>query len=669
MTLSAILKWLLYGVLGITLAMAVPRERDRQHLDSNVRNILANPGFENRSADWDASGSSTLFISSTEAFGNLAANWDPSATGEFLTSTAALVPDGLEAEGLCLAKALYRWTGGVVGEIEFQVFDGTSIIATIPFQPSTIWRQIIALYPCTTGGSVSMRLASTADAATIEFDSTYLGINYLSTEIGASGVVAAGFFEHAASCKWENAGTTVDAFPVDVGSDCVVMTSVSEEGGVSIDLTNTQLPEINLINLSPGNYVVTATFMALGSAGASRPTFALNDGTDTRGHAAIRPADAGEGSVVTMVANFKYTTTQATKTFALFSSTTAGSAQIDLSGGAGDTSRLNFQVIRYPLETQSAITLSTQGWNVNANIGGAIVDLGAGDQATYTGMTNGGLTLTTNAGSQPVFQACATTEEGVASTCSGDESVGFATSIPYAGLYSVCMTFNHNKADGGIIATVFQIVETGNANQTILKEGMGRPTSGEGATSVDITAPVYVCGEFNFDSAGKKTIRLFYEQEGDGTIDTSALILDEDPNRGQQDLHIFMYPLSQGFPMSIITTESTITPGVVNPRFGSARVDGSASCVVSNVKGNIAGPSWISFGTHPATGKCQMDILAGYFQNDPNCQVTAVGASGTGPEVCRVGVLATTTSVETLCFTSTTAADADNAFNIECHGD
>lgn len=200
-------------------------------------------------------------------------------------------------------------------------------------------------------------------------------------------------------------------------------------------------------------------------------------------------------------------------------------------------------------------------WRVDANIAGANPDLGTSAVSSYTGITNGSLTLTNNTGTgTKVLTAqipCSTTVTPSGTTCSsGTESVGVAFTPPgnWKGDVSACVTFSHRASayggsNFGEIRTTFQIVETPNNAQTISQEGKSKTQSGLDSVSVIHytefqTFPHRLCGNFTFSTTGQKVLRLFYEQTIATSANQSIILADQDSSRGQIDIHWEVYPLN-----------------------------------------------------------------------------------------------------------------------------
>ena len=138
-------------------------------------NVLKNPNFESRTAQWVATGGAFAVSSTDPLEGTYSATWDPSATGQFVRSFSYTVPAGLVG-GRCMVKMKYLWDSGVAGDILFNVDDGTNNIASLSLEPTAGAARFAVLnFDCPSSGSFRVELESTADAAVIKWDKNILG--------------------------------------------------------------------------------------------------------------------------------------------------------------------------------------------------------------------------------------------------------------------------------------------------------------------------------------------------------------------------------------------------------------------------------------------------------------------------------------------------------------
>lgn len=185
-------------------------------------------------------------------------------------------------------------------------------------------------------------------------------------------------------------------------------------------------------------------------------------------------------------------------------------------------------------------------WFVDANISGANVSLGTGNDSSYVGSGDPSLTLTQNTGSITTQVTCSGTNAPSGTTCSsGDETIGISFTVPIPGYVEACVYFTHRLQTGasGTVNTTFQIVETPINAQTISQEGKSRISNALKMQNSETKAPVNLCGTFYFSSAGQKALRLMFEQAVVATVTASIVEADADTGNGQRDIHWTVFPL------------------------------------------------------------------------------------------------------------------------------
>lgn len=180
-------------------------------------------------------------------------------------------------------------------------------------------------------------------------------------------------------------------------------------------------------------------------------------------------------------------------------------------------------------------------WAVG-NITGGNADLGTSASADRD-VTSATATLSVDANSVPsgassIGIPCDGSNDNSvgATTCSaGNENVGMIVNIPVAGSYQACVQFSHYvelPASADTTAQVtFYLVETNNGSMTPTQRPYGaQATKTESynavADHIDHYFPITLCSVFKFSTAGKKTIRLVYQQTVSGTPTQNSVALD-----------------------------------------------------------------------------------------------------------------------------------------------
>ena len=652
---------LIAALLIVTAAEAKLKETDKQFL-AQPENLLSNPGGENGVASWTATGSSVLAVSSTDPLeGKNSLTWDASATGEFLESGDITIKEGQKGRE-CEAVMEYSWNGGSAGDLKLQVFDGTLIKSTVDLlvTDSNTPTQTIRTpqFSCATSGTLEWRLASTADAAIVKIDTMHLGKILNQVLTGGAELVVSAKYVSTASCFWDRSDTSLGPFSTTAACPSITVAQSTQV----VNTADNNLPDIVFDSLKPGLYVVRADL----SGGISAETahiakFILDvSGSVTAsgsqcGFSHPNNTSASKINSISCDVSFQVLTSGAV-TIAMHGASSAGTIRIrNATAFAGE---LNFTITRFPLGSERATTFDITGWHIDANIGGANVNLGLSSIDPYGAITDAGLDLVLNAGSAAAEIGCASGTAPSGLTCSSDESISIAFLPPWAGLFEVCMDFTYGAtADSGIaVTTTFQLIETGLTNVTIGQLGNTRTTSKlRSVGSSDTTLwPIHNCGIFNFTSVDKKIIRLFVEQLVVGALSSSQVFLDRLATAGQRDLHVTVRPWTKNFANPVINNTMTSTdPNSV--RVGTATFKWVGGVPIVQRQDGV----WISSITDSGTGLATINFAAGIFSSLPNCFCS----SGSTTQDCTPDVENGTTSIRIVATTNATDAPVDSIEN------
>ena len=627
------------------------------------RNLLVNGGFEAHLADWTASAGTVAHDTSSPLAGNGSGQWTPGGSGRTFRTALYSVPAGLQSQN-CLAR--FTHMGNAAGDYKAEVLDGSSnVLATLNLPAATTAINSALHFVCPSSGSIRLSIESlVASPAQIELDNVHLGENILIGEAGMAGFVGSAYFPSTASCNWTRSTTSLGAFSTT--SACPAPTVESNPGPGTISTTDANLPQITVSALPPGRYMVVATATLVSDTNAHKNCLALYDGTTATGTTCMM-GTATEPSSLTLVGNFSYTTT-ANKTFSLIGSAASNSATI-LNDDSAPV-RTSFVIYRFPSANEQVSTIESQGWYVDAAISGANPDLGTSNVTSYTGVTNSSLSLTQHSGSAAVQIACASTEESSGTTCSsGNESVGISFSVPKAGVYRACAQFGVFQSIAATttsyVSSVFQLVETQNNSQTILQQGKGTLEAGFREAPVGSsgdsqqTTPVSVCGIFSFASAGKKTVRVFYEQQVSGTVVSSQIQSDLDANLGQRQIHFYVVPLApqEGSPYWLNQVQNTAS----KTRVEAAQVNCDSGSAITTELG-----SWVASVGNISGGACVVTLDSGIFSGNPICTAVDVDTTGTPKIIAANPTSATSVTVDCAQHEATACTSFD--FALQCIG-
>ena len=480
---------------------------------------------------------------------------DSASAAETLVYTATTINanDGLAGRNGVVSCAFRAASGTATHTIT--AYDGSNNIVT----PQTItssttnWQRTSVNFPFPASGTVQLKIASVASNEPVLYiDDCYMGLaeNFNISQASQAQFVGGISSALTANCLWQTTSTSFAAFAAD--SDCPTPTVTGNASAPA-----TKIPGITFSSLPPGVYTVVVTGAFIPDAALAAHLFTISDGTSLSGQGT---ATAG-GSAGQIVGKFTYTAAQGSTTFQVQGLTSSGATASDIDNRTSSANTgvpFGIEVYRFPTTQETYYRPDIYNWRVDASISGANPSLGTSAQASYTGIEDGGLTLTNNTSTTGnVLTAaipCSSTNASSGTTCgAGNESVGVSFTLPVAGDVRACVSFGTLFSTNGSGAAnafdTYEIVETPNAAQTISQEGKDRPqlaNSYAASTNGGLGAAL-VCGNFSFTSSGQKTLRLFYEQTitNAANISTNAIAADAGASNGQRDIHWVVWPITQ----------------------------------------------------------------------------------------------------------------------------
>ncbi len=577
-----------------SFALAAQPPLIAQDLISN--NILVNPGFENGKYGWTASGGATAAANATAVgLGTYGYDWDSNGAAQTLLSNAVTIPNGLRSKqgvAFCKIKAV---SGTPTHTIT--VNDGSNDLVsaqTIATSTSEFTRNIV-YFKFPSSGSVKIKIASVAaDEPEIYIDDCFLGDAFNVVNVSqAKARVSAKRVTTAQSVSTTSYTTIIYN---DDSSSSIYFDRFSELNTTTGVFTS---KEAITAVVSCRSYLTNYTSNELAflqvlknGSTAACSTFNTISGTDTG------------VSLGACIINLEVGDTLECQV--------ASSADTSYSVVASISTAMN--IFSLPDEDSQAVLLDTVNWRVDANISGANASLGTLDVSSYTGIENGSLALTNNAGNGVLAAQipCSSTNPPTGTTCSaGNESIGVSFTLPAAGDVLACVTASWFMSAPGSIDGALQIVETPNSAQTISQEGKSRVAVAMDNTIT--TFPARTCGTFSFASAGQKTLRLFYEQDVTGTINSSFILADASANIGQRDVHWEIYPVNQSMPVPFLIGS------VTSNTTGAERIE--RAIIACNAASSITSQSgsWLSAVGNRSSTACTITIAAGAFSAKPTC--------------------------------------------------
>lgn len=616
--------------------------------------------------DWTASGGTFAAALTTNILDGLqSVTWDSGSASQTLSSTSVTVPNGMFGRNGWAQCKIFTPSGTATHKI--QVYDGTNVISEQTITSSSTTKPFSGtsfIWPST--GSLVLRLISVAsDEPLIAVDScgVYDADEIKLTNISQASFIGAASFNSTANCIWARNNTAIGAYGTD--ADCPAITVETNPGPGTISTVDTDLPQITVNNLPAGHYMVISSFTLASSSSNIVLGAALNDGTTTTGGMACFATATSNECGMTVVGYFTYLN-PGSRTFSIYGSASGNS--VNLRNDSGGRS-VNFRIYRYPLASEQTQTYDTAKWKIDANISGANISLGTSAQTAYVTPNNGSLTLTKNTGSDPVGISCSSTNDNTvgSTTCSaGSEEPGIVVNVPRAGTVEWCFDFGYlsTNAATSAVQTTFQVVETANGSQAVGTQGNTRVSVNQNGQSRDLGVPVHICGIIDHGSAGKKTIRLMYEQSVTLTPTAVQINADADTNNGQRDIHVTARYIDQS-PNAMTVKNSVVNSsnGVTATEVGYLRCQAASSIISQH-------GSWISSIGNVSTGGCTIVISAG-FTATPYCFVQlsdSAGAFWTDPGAFLSAKATSTTSVSVDCDADGGANCSDYGFQLMCVG-
>jgi hypothetical protein len=453
-------------------------------------------------------------------------------SGTFATWTLRAFDSGMKGQN-CEARFSYR--GFATATTTAEIVQNSLVVAQLVLTPSTDPRIASINFPCgDLANATTFRIAQTTAnmTGTNEIGAIYTGLATNQANVAQAEEAGKYTMTGAASCNWSTGSTSFTNYSADADCNTATVTGAATTSAGKI-------PGATFSNLKPGKYMFTVVFYGVKSGSvADSILFRLGDGTTYSTF--VAPFVSTITGQVYMPVSLTFTTeytTVSSPTIQVQANTSSASNTAEIPN-TGASQKFELIAYRFPTSSELVVTPERQNWYVNAYHGGANPSLGTSTIATKTEITNGSLTLTPYAASQPAATLCSSTNappslSTSATTCAaGNESLGLTFNIPSVGTYQVCSEFTSNVAANanGTADAYFSLEETGTASTTTTTTNK---TVGRNATITssiaNISSPFRICDDFVFSSVGQKAVRLFYTQDITATV-TSNLILGDNSN-------------------------------------------------------------------------------------------------------------------------------------------
>lgn len=577
------------------------------------------------------------------------------------------------------------YTNSVEGDAKyFQFVATTSGQYFEPSKASTLKRSLVAIFNflkstwvkfptlsfvCPAAGATFKIRVTSLAAGTLQGDKAYLGSNQNLVSVG-KGTVGQVMSVSTASCPASTLpadGSAVSRVTYSQLFSAIGITHGQGNGSTTFNLPDYRGRFLRGVDGSASNDPGKASRTAMNTGGNTGNAVGSLQGQSTAkngltitdpGHAHGNYVGTGAGSgnsVSSTYANQSITGGGPP--------TTSNTTGITLNAGDSETrpinAYVNYCVVYQEVSSDIAVSNEQASWFIDANIGGGNPVTGSSIISSYTEVTNSSLdlVLNTSKGSAAAEIPCSGTNPSTGLTCSsGSEGVGIAFIPPFAGSFEACVSFLAGAGGGAAtsLGSTFQLISTPNNAQTILEEGADRtPLSLSLTTATDaVYFPVKNCGTFTFADTSKKTIRLMFEQS---TTSSTGIFADRSAGNGQRDIHITVKPLLSAYNRPILTGDQVTSPGVINPKVYSARVNNSG-VITNNYGGLLNSCSW------SPVGFLTCSFVAGKFTTDPNCFISSSASEhglSNSPTTSSIGI-----------FTASSSGVAATATTVEifCHG-
>ncbi len=640
-------------VTSQVLAGSVAVNRDQMFLSANApRNYVRNSGAEKNDAGVTDASSIHSRTTTTPLFGAGSHLIDASAGSQNVDFLADNFEAGLLGQN---CEAQFSVSGDATLYTAIVRVNSADVTTAMSLPNVTNSQPVSILFPCGTSGvSPVLRISSTsASAAAIEIDEVYIGKAISLGNVGQAEVLLRG------------RRTSSDQ-------------SILSTAATVLIYNNVLVDPYSGLNTSTGVYTIpkngriqvqARAFFGGYNAAELHVLAVRKNGTTTCRLSVVATASSEVNSFMPTC----ITDVVVGDTIDITSQSVADAGY--LFDGDSDTARTSFDITLFPNSSTQSYSLMNTYWKVDAIISGANPALSTTDVSSYTGITNGSLTLTNNAGTGNINAqiGCATTTPPEGTTCNTaavDESVAIAFTPQGTFPQDVlaCASFGHNSTTSttanDAVEINFQLVETATNAQTIIQEGksrFGAQNRTPSAAAMNLQFPFRVCGNFTFTTPGQKMLRLMYEQDVIGTPSANAILADANGAAGQRNVHWEVYPLSFQTPVPILV--GGVTSGSAGAeRIERARINlsGASACSIVSQSG-----SWVS-SVSASGGNCTVNFTAGTFSSSPNC-VCNVSPSVTN-SWCRGANSMPSTSSGIFTSRDTTNTLVTQEFDLICMG-
>lgn len=577
------------------------------------KNKIVNPGFENGTSQWTASGGSfTVTTTAADlAEGSRSAVFDASASAQTLSSSNYTIERGLRQNN-AYAKCRVRTTAT---DYILDAYDGTNILASQTLQATTEFSEQGINFVFPTSGTARIRIRSQSDAAAIYVDDCYLGSAPNIQSASRSQFVGSSYFTQTTNCSWSRTNTAIGAFNTD--ADCPGPTIGVQRIG-TWQTTDADLPRQTINSLPEGLYEVTVTGSLYGGGDW---TMAVSDGTTT---SPVYCSGSGNGAgtfqpATSCTAWFEYTTS-GNRSFEIYGSSSSGAISLDNNANNDRTSFSIRRWDRYP-STFASINNTDFGWTRDD----ALVTVSAG----FGTVTN-----------KYVYKR----RVGDTLYVKGSFEAG-TVAASNAFLDIVGVTIDTTKVSTN--TNSFRVGE-----YTLKQSGSTSTTNPSNFGHADLF----------FDGSDTDSIYFATQTNADQYIkfNPSGTFGNTDSFSFEFTIPVVGWSANQSTPVFVGSISSNSTGALRMERALVSAACAASPCTIAS--GNES--SWLTNITRDGTGDYNLNFASGVFSAAPTCFVWPVTNTGV---LCHGSDAPSTTLQQFVC-RNTAMTTFDSAFSIQCMG-
>lgn len=591
---------------------------------------------------------------------------DASASGQTYTWALNTFGQGMKGQN-CEARFIYE---GDASLYKAYIKNGSSQITTnLQLEnSSSVVKTVSINFPCGDLSASNTFVIEATDnaAAAISVAKVYVGLATNLSNVAQAQLIGSAYYASTASCSWARTNTALGAFSTTAA--CPGPTVETNTGPGTIQTTDTDLPQLTINNLPPGNYSVTATFPASSGTTSTECVLALNDGTSTSGNSTVGNGSAsGYRFPATVVGTFSYTTT-ANRTFSVYGSCDTGSINIPI-----DTAnkRLYFSVTRHPSSAELALNIrnpasptvqvftSGSGTYTRPNgvkyitvkmVGGGGGASGSGSAATGAGGNGGDTTwdvsggganiLTAGGGLGAVSNSLVGALGGTATVNSpAVKLVGLQGGAGGSGMNSNASALYLPGGVGG--ASCFGGTGNSAAGSSTVTAAPTNAGGGGGGAGIDAAASKYAGSGGGAGACVEAIIvspssTYSYAVGAAGTAGTGS---DRNGGAGGSGYIVVTEYYDSGNAPLLVGSVTSNSSGLVRTEYATVTPSDGSTCTINSQSG-----SWLSSTTPNAAGDCTLTIATGIFSSSPVCTLTPEDSANLGvvPKFARVHSVSST---------------------------